>query len=75
MEATLTDTTRAEARLRSTPWETAKSCCLAVAGALAEGARDDSLDRLLTTSASASFSALPRSQQNRLLDRGFQCPR
>ena len=75
MEATLTDTTRPEARPKSTPWETAKFWFSAVAGALAEGARDDALDRLLTTSASASFSALPRSQQNRLLDRGFQCPR
>ena len=73
MEATITDTARAEARrTRRTPWALLRSWGSALAGALAEGARDESLDRLFTTSTAAQFAALPRSQQDRVLDRGVR---
>jgi len=73
MEATFTDTAHVEARpFRGGLWESLKSWGSALAGALADGARNDSLDRVFTTSSSASFAALPRSQQDRLLDRGFR---
>jgi hypothetical protein len=73
MEATFTDTACVEAnRNRSTLRESLKAVCSAVTSVLVDGARGGSLDRLLTTSSSASFAALPRGQQDRLLDRGFR---
>lgn len=73
MEATYTDTAHVEAQpIRGRLWESLKSWRSAFAGVLADGARNDSLDRLFTTTSSASFAALPRSQQDRLLDRGFR---
>jgi hypothetical protein len=73
MEATFTETAGVEAN----PHRTAlrkflKAVYSVIAGVLADGARGDSLDRVLATSSSASFAALPRSQQDRLLDRGFR---
>jgi hypothetical protein len=71
MDATFTDTARAEmVSTKSTLWGLL-TWSLALVGALADGARGDSLDRLLTTSSSAQFAALPPRQQDRLLDRGF----
>lgn len=73
MEAMFTDTARVEANPNRTALrKSLKAVCSALAGVLADSARGDSLDRLLTTSSSASFAALPRSQQDRLLDHGFR---
>ena len=72
MDATFSSTPRAVSRsARNTPWELVRSGCSAVFGVLAHGARNESLDRFLTTSSSAQFAALPRTQQSRHLDRGF----
>ena len=49
-------------------WPAFRSACVAVLRALAENARDDTLDR----SSTDGFAALPRREQNRLLDRGFR---
>jgi len=49
-------------------WPAVRSACSAVVRALAASARDDTLDR----SSAAGFAALPRREQNRLLDRGFR---
>jgi hypothetical protein len=71
MEATSTDTRRVQAspagitlRARLRSWTSA------IAGAVADSARDDSLDRVLAD----SFATLPRRSQSRLLDRGFRFP-
>jgi len=73
MEATYIHASRTEARFAANAvWQVAKSACSTVARALAEGARGDVLDRTFTTSSSAQFAALPRGQQNRLLDCGFR---
>jgi hypothetical protein len=75
MEATFSDSPRVEARsTRTTLFELLKFAFSELAGVLVDGARGDAVDRLLTSSSSASFSALPRSQQDRLLDRGFRTP-
>jgi hypothetical protein len=72
MEA-FTDTARVEPRpTGTTPWKSWRSWCSVLARVLADGARDDSLDRLLTNSSSASFATLPRGQQDRLLNQGFR---
>jgi hypothetical protein len=58
--------------LKRTRWEGTRAALSAVARALAESARGEELDRLFSTSSEAQFAALPRGQQNRLLDRGFR---
>ena len=76
METTSTDTRRVQAspagitlRARLRSWTSA------IAGAVADSARDDSLDRVLATASSDSFATLPRRSRSRLLDRGFRFPR
>ena len=75
METASTDTRRVQAspagitlRARLRPWTSA------IAGAVADSAHDDSLDRMLATASSDSFATLPRRRQSRLLDRGFRFP-
>jgi hypothetical protein len=73
MEAAYVDASRAEvAPTESRVWPAARSLCAAVVRALAANARGGALDRVFTTSSAAGFAALPRSQQNRLLDSGFR---
>jgi len=75
LAAAFTDTASTEARLiRTARWERLKSCCSILVQVLADGVRNDSLDRGSSTSRSASFAALPSSQKDRLLDRGFRFP-
>jgi hypothetical protein len=73
MEATYTaahvvDTPLAGARY----WEAAKAAVRVLGRTLADSARGERFDRAFTTSPDAQFAALPTSQQNRLLDRGYR---
>jgi hypothetical protein len=61
-------TRRMLARRRVPSW------CSALVGVLADGVRDDSLERLFASSRSAQFAALPPRQKSRLLDRGLRPP-
>jgi hypothetical protein len=56
----------------TTPWEVTKTAFRVVGRVLVEGARADDFNRAFTSPPGAQFGALPRSQQNRLLDRGFR---
>ena len=75
METTSTDTRRVQASPAGiTLRALLRSWTSAIAGAVADSARDDSLDRVLATASSDSFATLPRRSQSRLLDRGFRFP-
>ena len=73
MEATTTTTVRAEATSSGrTLWGFLEFLGASLARVLVDGARGDSFDRVFTTSSASLFTTLPRSQQNRILDRGFR---
>jgi hypothetical protein len=73
MEAAYVDTSRSEiGAAAGRAWAELRAVCSAVFRALAANARDDALDRVLTTPSSPGFAALPRDQQDQLLDRGFR---
>ena len=67
MEATYTVVA---ARIRVGRWTTMKSILRAVAAVFAEGARGHEFNRRFSTPSTAQFAALPRGQQNQVLDRG-----
>jgi hypothetical protein len=57
---------------RVRPWEATKAALRVFGQALAESVKGDDFNRAFATSSGAQFAALPASQQNRLLDRGFR---
>jgi hypothetical protein len=56
----------------ATPWQATKTAFRMLGRVFAEGVRGDDFNRAFTSAPGAQFRALPRSQQNRLLDRGFR---
>jgi len=54
------------------PLEATRAALRLLGRVLADGVKGDEFNRAFTTSPGAQFAALPRSEQNRLLDRGFR---
>lgn len=54
------------------PWQATKTALRAIVRVLGESATGDDFNRAFTSLPDAQFGALPRGQQNRLLDRGFR---
>jgi hypothetical protein len=74
MEATYIPGKSVEAPVFSVrPWEATKAAVRVLGRVLAESMKGDDFNRAFTTLSGAQFAALPRGQQNRLLDHGF-CP-
>jgi hypothetical protein len=73
MEATYIPVRVVEVPVSNTrPWEAAKAALRMLGRVLAESAKGDDFDRAFSSPSGAQFAALPRAQQNRLLDRGFR---
>jgi len=72
METTYAAMSHVARPARPAVWRATRSACAAVGRAIAAAVRNDALDRVFMTSSSAQFAALPRREQNRLLDSGFR---
>ena len=73
MEATYIPGQLVEAPISSgRRWEATKTAFRVLGRVLAESVKGDDFNRAFTSPSGAQFGALPRSQQNRLLDRGFR---
>jgi len=73
MEATYTPVQGVQVPVsRMKPLEATKAAARAIGRVLAESAKGDDFNRAFDGSSGATFAAAPRSQQIRMLDRGFR---
>ena len=73
MEATYTPVQGVQVPVSSVrPWAATKAVARVIGRVVAESVKGDEFNRAFAGSPGANFAAATRSQQNRMLDRGFR---